>query len=900
MWSHIKSALRILLHTQQVESELDDEIASYVAAVTDEKIAAGLAPEEARRRALAECGGTEPVKQAVRNSRAGALAESLRQDIRFGIRQLRRNPAFAWTAIITLALGIGATTAIFSAVYALLLRPLTYPGSDRLMFIYQHTKYDDMSALLNQDFIAAQSALRSFESVAGYLDYGDQNLIGVGAPMRVSAMGVTANFFPTLRTPPAFGRNFLSSEDRKDGPAVVILSHRLWQSRLNSDPAIIGRTITLAGKAQTVVGVLPAHFIFPYPATEPDLYVPAGIDTDTSLQTTNVSIYTVLTIARLRDGVTLPQAQAELNLFEQNRVKGYAPFFVNWAEGRKILAQPLQSYLTGDDREPLLILLACVAAVLLIACVNVANLQLARTVTREPEMALRGALGAGRLRLIRQSLVENFTLSTIASVLGLAIASLAAWLIRQSGAPGEFSSGSPVADLLQAPFGKLSAAVEVNGWVLAFTAGLALLTTILFGLAPAIGSSRTNLRTALHGAAHGVSSGRQQRRLRSVLLASEIGLAVLLLTGAGLLIRSFAHVLQNGAGFDPRQCLTAKVQRNYPEEPEKTKAFAQQLLPRLQALPGVNAVAIGSALPLEHIYKGRSLAFGDGPPLPVGQRPNARFISISPEYFAATGTSLLQGRAFTSADNAAAVSVAIVNQEFAHKYFNGNALDKQFRINPGHGVFTPITAVGIVQNVHYDSLEADIQPVIYVPFDQVPEGEVNILLRTSVEPASLTAAMRKAVIDTDPTQPLFDVATMESRLSQTLAQRRLIMLLIAAFAMLAMMLAGVGVYGVFSYWVSHRRQELAIRLALGSSRRELLRLIVSQAMRLILAGGIMGIAGAWFLDRLLASMLVGTQVHDPVSLSLAWVLMTLVALVGCSLPARKAARTDLISILHSE
>jgi ABC-type antimicrobial peptide transport system permease subunit len=311
-------------------------------------------------------------------------------------------------------------------------------------------------------------------------------------------------------------------------------------------------------------------------------------------------------------------------------------------------------------------------------------------------------------------------------------------------------------------------------------------------------------------------------------------------------------------------------------------------------------VAIGSALPLEHIYKGRSLAFGDGPPLPVGQRPNARFISISPEYFAATGTSLLQGRAFTSADNAAAVSVAIVNQEFAHKYFNGNALDKQFRINPGHGVFTPITAVGIVQNVHYDSLEADIQPVIYVPFDQVPEGEVNILLRTSVEPASLTAAMRKAVIDTDPTQPLFDVATMESRLSQTLAQRRLIMLLIAAFAMLAMMLAGVGVYGVFSYWVSHRRQELAIRLALGSSRRELLRLIVSQAMRLILAGGIMGIAGAWFLDRLLASMLVGTQVHDPVSLSLAWVLMTLVALVGCSLPARKAARTDLISILHSE
>ena len=899
MWSRVRIAVGNLLHKEQIESDLDAEIRSYVDDVTDEKIADGLSHDEARRRALAESGGMEQMKQAVRNGRLGIFAESLGQDIRYGIRQLRRNPAFAWTAIITLALGIGTTTAIFSAVYALLLRPLTYPGSDRLMFIYQHTKYDDMSALLNQDFIAAQSALRSFESVAGYLDYGDQNLTGVGAPMRVSAMRVTANFFPTLRTPPALGRTFLNSEDRKDGPAVVILSHRLWQSRLNSDPAIIGRTITLAGKAQTVVGVLPAHFIFPDPATEPDLYVPAGIDTDTSLQTTNVSVYTVLTIARLRDGVTLPQAQAELDLFEQNRVKGYAPFFVNWAEGRKILAQPLQRYLTGDDREPLLILLACVAAVLLIACVNVANLQLARTVTREPEMALRGALGAGRLRLIRQSLVENLALSAIASVLGIAIASLAAWLIRQSGAPGEFSSGSPVADLLQAPFGKLSAAVEVNGWVLAFTAGLALLTTILFGLAPAIGSSHTDLRTALHGAARVVSSGRQQRRLRSVLLTSEIGLAVLLLTGAGLLIRSFAHVLQNGTGFDPRQCLTAKVQRNFSEDPKKTRAFAQQMLPRLKALPGVNAVAIGSALPLEDIYKQRSLAFGDGPPLPLGQRPHAYIISISPEYFAATGTSLLQGRSFASADNAASVSVAIVNQEFARKYFNGNALDKQFRIN-GNGKFNPITAVGIVQNVHYDGLESDIQPVIYLPFDQVPEREVNILLRSSVEPASLTAAMRKAVIDIDPMQPLFDVATMESRLSQSLAQRRLIMLLIAAFAMLAMILAGVGVYGVFSYWVSHRRQEMAIRLALGSSRPELLRLIVSQAMRLILAGGAIGVAGAWLLDRLLASMLVGVRVHDPVSLSLAWALMTLIALVGCGLPARNAARTNVISVLHSE
>ncbi len=905
MGSRLRSALRNLLHKQQIECDLNVEISSYVEALTEEKIAGGLSHDEARRRALAESGGMEQVKQAVRNSRAGTLAESLVQDLHYGLRQFRRNPAFTWTAVITLGLGIGATTAIFSAVYALLLRPLPYPGSDRLLFIYQHTKYDakddDGVALLGQDFVAAQPALKSFESVAGYLGPGDENLTGVGAPLRVSMMRVTASFFPTLRVTPALGRNFLGSEDRKNGPAVVILSHRLWQSRFSSGPAIIGRTITLGGKAQTVVGVLPAHFIFPDSSAEPDLYIPAGIDSDTNLLTTNINIWMVLTIARLRDGVTLPQAQADLNLFERNRVKTYGPYFVNWAEGRKFIGLPLQRYLTGDDREPLLILLACVGVVLLIACVNVANLQLARTVTREPEMALRGALGAGRLRLIRQSLVENLTLSAIASVLGLAIAAALTWLIRQSGAPGEFSSGSPIAALLQAPFGKLSAAVEVNAWVLAFSAGLALLTTILFGLAPAISSSRTDLRTTLQGVAKHASSGRQHRRLRSALLAAEIGLAVLLLTGAGLLIRSFAHVLQNGTGFDPRQCLTAEMRRDPSDEPEKTRTFVQQLLPRLQALPGVHAAAIGSALPLEDVYTSRTLAFGDGPPLPVGQRPGAYSISISPQYFAATGTRLLQGRTFSNADNPASAPVAIVNQAFSRKYFNGNALGQEFRINlHGHNIFTPITAVGVVHDVRYGSLEADIKPVIYLPFDQVPQSEVNLVLRAGVEPGSLTAAMRKAVIDTDPTQPLFDVATMEARISQSLAQRRLIMLLIASFAALAMVLAGVGVYGIFAYWVSQRRLEMGIRLALGSSRPGLQRLIVMQAMRLILAGGVAGIAGAWFLDHLLAGMLVGVKVHDPLSLSLAWVLMTVIALLGSSLPAISASRTDLASVLHSE
>jgi predicted permease len=652
------------------------------------------------------------------------------------------------------------------------------------------------------------------------------------------------------------------------------------------------------------VGVLPAHFIFPDPAIEPDVYIPAGLSTSTSLVTTEITVEPVQAIGQLRNGASVQQAQAELKLFTENRVKGYSAFFAQWAEGRQMLAEPLHRYLTGDDREPLLILLACVGAVLLIACANVANLQLARTVAREHEVALRGALGAGRLRLIRQFLVESLTLAAMAAVLGLGVAGAVTWLIRRGGMPGEFSSGSYTAELLQAPFGKLSAAVQVNGWVLAFTAGLTLLTTILFGLAPAIGASRTDLRTALQGSARSTSSGRQQGRLRSVLLMAEIGLAVVLLSGAGLLIRSFVNVLRNDSGFDPRQCLTAQIQRNHSEAPEKLSSFVQQLLPRLQALPGVQAAAIASALPHQSCLRTPRLVFGDGPALSYLAQPRACAISVSPQYFRAAGTRVLQGRPFSDDDTADTVPVAIVNQAFARQYFNGDALGRQFRQLSAHiegrDQYKRMTIVGIVQNVRYDGLTGTVQPAIYLPFDQLPQKELDILLRTTVEPDSLTSAMRKAVVDVDPDQPLFDVETMDERMSQSVAQQRLVMLLIASFAVLAMILAGVGIYGVFAYWVNQRRQEMGIRLALGASRPELLRLIVMQAMRLILAGGVVGIAGAWFLDRLLASMLVGVKVHDPVSLSLAWALMTLIALLGSSLPARNAARTDLISVLHSE
>jgi putative ABC transport system permease protein len=904
MWGNVRSTLRNLRHGQQVEADLDEEIRSYIEAVTEEKIARGLSAEEARRIALAESGGMEQVKQAVRDQRASTVAESIVQDVRYGWRQMRHNPAFAWTTVITLGLGIGATTAIFSAVYALLIRPLPYLNSDRLVEILDGNPKRSAPGgpLISPDFVAAQASLESFESLAGSADRGDTNLTGTGDPIRVKVVGITANFLPELGVVPERGRNILSSEDRMGGPSVALLSHRLWQGKFAGDPKIIGRSIRLGGKTWTVVGVIPAHFLFPDSALEPDLYIPAAFETDTTVGP-NRPVYLVRAIGRLRNGASLQQANADLKVFAVNRTKSYPAELVQWEEGRQVLAEPLHRYLTGDDRRPLLILLACVGAVLLIACTNVANLQLARSVSREHEMALRGALGAGRGRLIRQCMVESFTLAVMAAVLGLGIAEGVTWLIRRGATPGEFSSGSRIADLLQAPFGKLSMAVELNGSVLAFTAGLALFTTILFGLVPAIGASRSDLRTSLQGVARRTSAGRHQRRLRSILLVTEIGLAVLLLSGAGLLIRSFVNVLQSDSGFDPRQCLTAHMLRNYTEEPEKTRSFARQLLPRLRSLPGVQNAALASAFPLQDISANNAVVPASGPLPPPGQMQTFCAILVSPEYFDAAGTRVLRGRPLNDEDKTKSPLVAVVNQAFAKQFFKGDALGQQFRTNINtfaSGGFTKATVVGIVQNVRYNGAEGRIEPVIYFPMEQVTAVDVNILLRTTVEPSSLAAAVRKVVTDTDPEQPLFDIQTMEGRISHLVAQRRLIMLLIASFASLALALAGVGVYGVFTYWVSQRRQEMGIRLALGSSRGGLLRLIVMESVRVVLVGGIIGIVGAWFLDPFLSSTLVGVNVHDPLSLSLAWLVMALIALMGSSLPAVTASRTDVISALHSE
>ncbi len=902
--SRMTSGLRNLFHKRQVESQLDDEVRSYVNMVTEERIAAGMSASEGRRTALAEFGGVEQVKQAVREHRAGTNFEVLWQDIRYGMRQLRRNRGFTLTAMVTLGLGIGATTAIFSAVYCLLLHPLPYKDSSQLITVTSAWPKSKSDAIISPDFVAAQNETKSFEQFAGYA-IGDDNLTGVGEPLKVSWASVTANFFTVLGVVPQLGRTFLAGEDRNGGPSVILLSDRLWRNQFHADHEIIGKVAILNGKDQTIVGVLPSHFSFPDLSAEPDYYAPPPLEHDTTVSVAK-PIWGMHVVGRLRPGVSIEQAQAEIQTFFQARAKAYPAALASFSDGRRMIVESLQRHLTGDDRKPLYILLVSVAAVLLIACANVANLQLARAVSRRHEIALRGALGASRMRLIRQFLVESLILSTLASALGLMIAFVVTSVIRHAGTLDSSQASSRSAQLLRLPFGKLSTVIQVDGWVLAFTVGLALVTTLLFGLTPAISGTRTDLRNALQLAALRITSGREQRLLRHTLLIVEVGLAVVLLASAGLLVRSFVNVLRYDSGFDPSNILTGNTLiggQPYDAQERHIRSLVDQLLPRLHALPGVEAAAVASALPLEPTFANSAITFEGVPLPPIGTWPTLSMISITPDYFRVVGTTILIGRAFNGDDRDGAARVTIVNRAFANRFFAGDALGKRFNANIGGTTaydFKTVTIIGIADDVRHGGLENEVRPEAFLPMDQLPQGKISIAIRTGNDPGSLANLMRQAVTTVDSNQPVFDVQTMDQRVSDATAQRRLTMLLIACFALLAVFLSAVGVYGVFAYSVSQRSQEMGIRLALGASRSGLLRLVVVQAARLITMGGILGVGAALVLSKLLASMLVGVTSHDAVSFSLAWALMTLVALLASTIPAARAARTDLVSVLHSE
>jgi predicted permease len=883
IWLRIKTAASNLFHKDKLEDDLDAEIREYVDAVAGEKIHAGMSPSEARRAALAEMGGMEQVKQAVRESRTGTSIELLWQDVRYGARMLRRNPSFTWTAVITLGLGIGATTSIFSAVYSLLLRPLPYEQPDQLVSITGRSAKFQSDLLVSPDFVAAQHTLKSFSQFAGYW-WTSRNLTSSENPVRIVWVGVTANFLTMLGVTPQLGRIFSEGEDEPGGPSLIVLSNPIWRSQFQADPKVIGKSVTIDGKEETIIGVLPANFTFPNYGLEPDVYGPANLERDTSISPEK-PVLGIFTIGRLKPAIRAEQAQSEVQTFFEVRGRSYAPGFEFLSSGRQAMVESLRRHLAGDDRRPLWMLLAAVSGVLLIACTNVANLQLARAVSSTHETAVRAALGASRFRLVRKSLVESLIVSLLAAAIGLAIAIIVTAIVHHAGLRSNGPTIRYTGESFQLPFRKLSTLIQVNGWVLTFAVGLALLTTLLSGVAPGVNGARTDLRNTLQAAALRVTSSREQRFFRHSLLVLEIGLAVMLLAAAGLLVRSFVNVLQYSSGFDPTDTLTGRtlLTGTRYQSPEAKRDFAKALVPRLQALPGVKTAALASAVPLAHVDQG-AITFKENPNPPPALREVVTIISVTPDYFRAVGTTLFKGRAFNDHDTAMSARVAIVNRAFERQFFAGGALGKQFNTGQwdnGQFRFLPTTIVGIVENVRHNGLIEEVQPEFYVPMDQIPSEEVDLILRTNGHLVSLSNAMRGAVTAVDHQQPLFDVETMEERLSDLVAQRKLMMFLIACF-------------------VNQRTQEMGIRLALGASRGGLLRLIVTQAAQLIFIGGALGIGSALLLSRLLQSTLVGVTPHDTLSFSLAWALMTLVALFASVVPAAAAARTDLLSVLHCE
>jgi putative ABC transport system permease protein len=797
--------------------------------------------------------------------------KTLLQDVRYGLRVLAKSPGFTLVAVLTLALGIGANAAIFSVVNAVLLRPLAYQNADELVALYNTNPRAEFEwPLAPAGYLELKAHNNSFADVAALSNKGwPANLTGAGEPERLQGFQVSANLFRVLGVSAARGRTFLDEEDRPGDNRVVVISHELWQRRFGGDPGIVGKAFTLNGEPYTVVGVMPQDFRF---VEKTDLWTPLAF---TPEEAHDAQSSYLVPVARLKPGVTLGQARAEVeNLTRQHAGDPKAEQFA--------ALKPLQSIMTESVRAMLLILFAAVGLVLLIACANVANLLLARGGARRRELAVRAALGAGRLRLVRQLLVESAMLAAAGGAAGLLLASWCTEFIV-SGLPENLvAANSRVAGL------------RLDGWALAFTAGLSLLTTLVFGLAPALQTSSVDLNEALKEGGRGGSQGSRQSRLRSWLVVAETALAMMLLVGAGLTVKSFWRLNHTDPGFDPSGVLTAQVDPSGDryKEFEQVVGFYGQLLERVGSVPGVQRVGIINSLDAT-----MPVSVDEHAPVPKEERPQAGSNQVSPDYFRALGVPLRAGRFFDDRDVKGSTPVVIIDETLARKQFPGeDPLGKHLTIGD-----TSREIVGVVGATKRYDLTALPFPRLYVPYQQENWWSMMLVVRAqSGDPARLAPAVRRELAAIDKDQPIHSFKPMDASVAEWMTPQRFSTLLLASFAALAALLAAVGIYGVMSYAVTQRTHEIGVRLALGAQARDVLRLVVGRGMLLTLAGVGLGLAGALALTRLLGSLLFGFGETDPLTFALVALLMILVALVACLVPARRATKVDPMVALRYE
>ena len=839
---------------------------------------------EATRRAGTRLRAVEAVKALCPELRPTRWLEDLAKDARVALRGLGRSPLFALVSVCTLGLGIGANTTIFSALDTLLVRPLPYRDADRVVFtLGWNLRTDTMGFNVEAaDWVEWRDTTRSFEGVSAYQSL-IANLTGVDRPARLQAYRVTPNTFSLLGAEPILGRSFRDSDGDRGADDVVVLSHGVWQARFGGDPTVVGRALVLNDAAVTVVGVMPPGFAYPQFNFTGDLWMPLRIDA-AALEADRRTSYGVVSVARLRPTVSLDQAQAEMNTIYRRLETAYP----NTNAGVGIRVTPMQQMLADQLFPPLMLLMAVVALVLLIVCANVASLLLARASARTREMAIRGALGAGRFRLFRQLLTEAMILAALGGGLGVLLSAWGLGLWRAA-VPDFVASAIPA-----------MREVGVDLRVLTFSAGVSLLATVLFGLAPALMLSRPAAGERLGSRASG-DGGHRQHRLLSLLVVGEVALSAILLVGAGLTTRSLWNVLQVDPGFDSRGLMVLDLALPTSRYPDVTRraTFLDQLLDRLHAVPGVDAAGVVNTLPLSSSFSSTTVAIDGEPPAAPGDEARTDYRVASRGYFDTMRIPLLQGRGVETRDRDTATSVVVVNQAFADRWLaGGEPLGRRVRLGTGPGTWREI--VGVVGNVKHADFTSQPSPEAYVPMHQNARERMALVVRASGPTTGLATAIETEMRTLDPDQPADGVYPMDQVVDTAMIVQRASAISTAGFAAVALLLAIMGLYGVIAYVAAQRMPELAIRVALGARPRDVLRLVLRQGAVLALVGIGVGLTTAFIMTRLLASLLYGIAPTDAGTFTVVAVCLVTLTLVACLVPARRASRLDPMTALRLE
>lgn len=812
--------------------------------------------------------------------------QTLWQDLRYGARMLAKNRGFAAMAIFTLSLGIGANSAIFSVINGVLLRPFSFSDPGRLVVVWERCLKQGLPRMVVSppNFADWRAQNHVFQDMAAYRQQ-DFNLVGGGDPERVRGLRVSATMFSMLGVRPVLGRDFQPDEDQPGAPAAVIISYGFWQRRFGGNPAVIGQSITLGSENAAIIGVMPPGFDFPPPIAFRGEARPVKVELWTQLryglEMNQRSAHNLYALARLKQGVSLEQAESDL----KNISERLARDFPSSNDGWDAFLAPLHEQVVGDVKTALLVLPAAVLFVLLIACANVANLLLVRATGRQRELAIRSALGAGRSRLIGQMLVESALLSLLGGALGLALAAGALKLI---------------AALAPQNIYRLDA-VSLDGSVVVFTLLVSLATAALFGLVPAWQTSRINLAPALKDGSGGASDSASRHQLRNLLVVVEVALALVLLTGAGLLVRSFIRLQAAPTGFQAERLIAMTInlpRASYPDRPSRL-AFIERLMPKLAAAPMLQSVAFSHNLPLDVGLQGTEFKV-ESQPVPPDHKPHTHVSIVSPGYFQTMGIPLLRGRDFAASDNADAPGVVIINSHLAERYFSGqDAVGK--RLEMGFRTGVPLQIIGVAVDVRHDTLQADLYPGMYLPYAQYYGSlPLILLLRSASDPGTVASAVRQQVRELDAQLPVYDVKTMNQALDTAVARPRFMTFLLAVFATVAALLAAVGIYGVMSYAVAQHTREIGIRMALGAQPPDILKLVVGQGLILVLIGVSIGVVAAFALTRLMTSLLFGVTATDPLTFVGVSVALIAVAITACYLPARRAMKVDPMVALRCE